>query len=301
MNSRRGEQLNGDLKEHPSQAQLLYKSYQSTATHERREYLLYLPTGYEADGDKRWPVMLFLHGGGERGNGLEDLDYVLTHGPLAEAWIQRRDLPFIIIGPQLPVFGMTDQLRSRQDQPKPRRLPSGCPPRSQEDRPARPMVRAPDPTPTIFGRTEDYGDEGIEGGWHLCEQDLLSMVDVTLRDYRADPDRVYLTGLSYGGYGTWSLATAHPERWAAIAPVCGTGSTARAHRLAEVQMPIWIWHGGRDPVVKVQWAYDWAAALEAADHKTVRFTVHEDVGHAVWVRAYAGEDLYQWLLSHRRG
>ena len=72
------------------------------------------------------------------------------------------------------------------------------------------MVRAPDETPAPVGTTEEWGKAGAPGGWQLCEADLLSMVDTTLREYRADPDRVYLTGLSYGGYGTWHMATAHP-------------------------------------------------------------------------------------------
>jgi len=96
-----------------TEARLLRRSYESVTTNKRREYFLYLPEGYGQDKDRLWPVLLFLHGGGERGDGLEDLDWVLQHGPLAEAWIQRRNLPFIMIGPQLPVFGMHDQVRSQ--------------------------------------------------------------------------------------------------------------------------------------------------------------------------------------------
>ena len=87
-----------------SQAQLLRKGYESQVTGERREYFVYLPTGYHTEPGKRWPVILFLHGGGERGNAMEDLDQVLAHGPIAEAWIQGRDLPFIVISPQMPLF-----------------------------------------------------------------------------------------------------------------------------------------------------------------------------------------------------
>ncbi len=283
--------------EQKSEAQLLRKSYQSMATNQQREYFLYLPTGYETEREKLWPVILFLHGGGERGDGLEDLDYVLLHGPLGEAWIQRRDLPFIMIGPQLPVFGMHDQARLREGSPKPKRLLSGVPPRLDEERPDQPMTRAPDNTPS--GTTEAWGKEGAINGWQRCEQDLLNMVDATLRDYRADQDRVYLTGLSYGGYGTWYMATSHPDRWAAIAPICGGGNPELAHRLAEVDMPIWIFQGGRDSLVKPQWIYTMANALEKAGHKTVRLTIHEDLGHNAWTRVYEGEDLYNWFLSHR--
>ena len=280
--------------------QLLRKPYHSIADNQQREYFLYLPAGYDADSAKLWPVILFLHGGGERGDGLAELDYVLRHGPLGEAWIYRRELPFIMIGPQLPVLGMHDQVRLREGVPKPERLSAGTPPRRPEERPDRAMDREPDHTPDPFKVTEAWGIDGPPGGWHQCEPDLLHMVDATLRDYRADSSQVYLTGLSYGGYGTWHLASAHPERWAAIAPIGGGGNPALAHRLAAIQLPIWILQGGRDGRVKPQWIYKMANALEAAGHQTVRLTIHEDLGHDAWTRAYAGEDLYRWFLSHQR-
>jgi predicted peptidase len=136
-------------KQPQAKAQLLRIPYISKATQEEREYLLYLPAGYETDTEKRWPVMLFLHGGGERGNGREDLDYVLVHGPLGEAWLQGRNLPFIIIGPRLTIFGIDDQVRWRENSPPPKRLASGPPRRADERRPDHPpMTRPPDPTPS---------------------------------------------------------------------------------------------------------------------------------------------------------
>lgn len=180
-----------------SPAQLLRKPYQSSTTCQRREYFLYLPCGYETDNQKRWPVILLLHGGEVRGDGLEDLDWVLRHGPLREAWIQGRDLPFIMIGPQLPVFGLHEMVRRRQGLPRPQRLPDGVPPIQDEERPDFPMMRAPDNTPclpeliALVGKevTETTGKEGLPGGWQNCEEDLLGMVDDTLRAYRADPSR----------------------------------------------------------------------------------------------------------------
>ena len=283
-----------------SQARLLRIPYKSTATGKGREYLLYLPAGYEEDEDKLWPVMLFLHGGGERGNGINDLDFVMVHGPLYEAWIRHRDLPFIIIGPQLPVFDQEFQVQMRARVPRPTRRPDGPPPRRQADRPAECMKRAADPTPSIHGATEQFGEGGIPGGWQLCEGDLLAIVDEVLTDYRADSERVYLTGLSYGGYGSFTLAAAYPERWAAVAPICGDANADIAVKLAATQMPLWIFQGGRDPVVKAHWVYEVANVLEEAGHRSVRFTVHEDLGHDVWSRIYAGQDLYNWLLSHDR-
>lgn len=273
-----------------SEPQLLRKPYQSAATQKQREYFLYLPRGYETDKEKIWPVILFLHGGGERGNGLEDLDYVLDHGPLMEAWIQRRDLPFIILSPQLPIFSMSDQIE--RPATKPQRLESEVPPRD-EKRPTTPMTRTTgDPSP--------FGEFGPPDGWWKAEDDLLNIVNNTLRDYRADAKRVYLTGLSYGGFGTWYMATYHPDRWAAIAPICGLGDLTLAPILATANMPIWIFQGGRDDVIQPQWIYPMANSLEKAGLTTVRLTIHEDLGHNVWTRVYAGEDLYNWFLSHAR-
>ena len=282
--------------------QLLRVPYPSKATGVERDYFLYLPAGYNPDSDELWPVILFLHGGGERGDGKKELDYVLLHGPLGEAWIQRRDLPFIIIGPQLPVFGMDDQVALRADTPAPRRLEEGVPPRRVDARSELPMSREINDDPSdIPYVTEAWGVDGAVRGWQECEADLLDMVDTTLRTQRADPDRVYLTGLSYGGYGAWHMAAAHPERWAAIAPMCGGGNPALAHRLAEGQLPTWIFQGGRDVRIKPQWIYPMANAMEAAGHKSVRLTIHEDLTHNVWTRPYAGEDLYSWFLQQRRG
>jgi predicted peptidase len=293
--------MESTTRDRPNAAQLLRKPYKSTATGKVREYLLHLPAGYGDDKYRQWPVMLFLHGGGERGDGVDDLDYVLVHGPLHEAWIRHRDLPFIIIGPQLPLFDQEFQIQMRAGLPKPARGAQGPPPPQTEDRPPTPMARAADPTPSLKGATAEFGEYGIPGGWHLCEEDLLAMVDEVLGEYRADPDRVYLTGLSYGGYGSFTLAAAHPDRWAAVAPICGDANASIAGKLAAAQLPLWIFQGGKDPVVKAHWVYDVANDLERAGHRSVRLTVHEDLGHDVWTRIYAGRDLYDWLISHSRG
>jgi predicted dienelactone hydrolase len=128
-----------------SEPSLLRPIYTSTATDQERRYLLYLPSGYSDLTNRAWPVIFFLHGGGERGDGLDDLDHVLAHGPIYEAWIQKRDLPFIIVAPQLPVFDQADQLRMRADRP-PERLGKGVPPRPSL-RPSEPMMRRRDVDP----------------------------------------------------------------------------------------------------------------------------------------------------------
>lgn len=240
--------------------------------------------------------MLFLHGNGERGDAREDLDWVLVHGPLYEAWIQKRDLPFIIVAPQLPLYGLdetVDYIRDRQVSDIPQRLDEGVPARPEEF-----------PTPQhMDGNATDaanpFGPDGPPHGWNLLENDLLQILDDVLGSFRADPKRVYLTGISYGGFGTWNLASHHPERFAAIAPVVAFGHTDLMPPLAEHGLPIWVFAGGRDEAVPVRYFYPGLNALEELGHPEVRFTNHEDMGHDTWRRVYEGDDLYDWLLEHR--
>ncbi len=140
--------------------QLLRLGYDSAVTHAKREYFVYLPVGYESDQQKRWPVMFFLHGHGERGNGLDELDFVLKHGPLMEAWIQRRPLPFIIISPQLPLFGREEVLKERENEKKPERLESGVPDRNYGFPSDLPIQRtnAEDFPPGMYQQFEPYPD-----------------------------------------------------------------------------------------------------------------------------------------------
>ena len=275
-----------------SQDQLLRKAYDSQVTGKSREYFVYLPAGYHTEVGRRWPVILFLHGGGERGNAVEDLNRVLAHGPLAEAWIQGRDLPFIIISPQMPLFDRP--LRTTEALAPQRNADGPPPPRRRGRRPAQPMARITDPTVPSYAATR--GNDS----WRRMESEVLAIVDSTLEEFRADEDRVYLTGLSFGGAGTWHLAMADPGRWAAIAPICGPGDPSRAVRLAEAKTPVWVLQGGRDLVVRPERVLETVKALEEAGHLSVRFTVHEDLGHNAWTRVYEGWDLYAWFLTHRR-
>ena len=119
----------------PSPAELTRVSYMSKATGQERDYFVYLPKGYHSEAGKKWPVMLFLHGNGERGDAKEELDFVIVHGPLYEAWVQKRDLPFIIVAPQLPMYGMdslADYIRNRKKEDIPRPLAQGVPERPQD-------------------------------------------------------------------------------------------------------------------------------------------------------------------------
>ena len=274
-----GEEIDGR-----SQGQLLRKPYVSTVTGAERDYFLFVPKGYETEEGKLWPVILFLHGGGERGDGKADLDKLLKHGPIKEASVNGRDLPFLIISPQMP---STDEATRKKLA------------ESRARRPARPRGRTP-MAREITGQAPRWDEHGPPLGWSVYEKDVLNMVDDTLRDYRADPDRVYVTGLSYGGFGTWHFAGAYPERWAAVAPICGAGNPNSIPNIAEAKLPIWIFAGGRDTTVLPEWVLASAVALEKAGHPDVRFTVHEDRPHDTWTRVYEGWDLYNWFLKHRR-
>lgn len=133
-------------------------------------------------------------------------------------------------------------------------------------------------------------------GWNPDALDAL--IDEVAANYRVDPSRIYLTGLSMGGYGTWSLAAAHPDRFAAIAPICGGGNPRDASKLKG--LPIWVFHGGQDRVVPLERSQEMVDALKEAG-ADVKFTVYPEAGHDSWTQAYGEEELYDWFLKHRRG
>ena len=112
-----------------------------------------------------------------------------------------------------------------------------------------------------------------------------------------DPRRVYLTGISLGGFGAWMIPPRRPGLFAAVVPVCGGGDPAEAPAL--VDLPIWAFHGGADPVVPARHSERMAAAVRAAGGAP-RLTIYAGVGHASWEQAYAEPELPQWLLSKRR-
>ncbi len=192
-------------------------------------YLLYLPKEY-AESDKEFPLVLFLHGAGERGN---DLEKVKTHG-LPKLINQGKDFPFIVVSPQCP-----------------------------ED---------------MFWNTK-----------------LLSeLLDEIQSKYRVDKNRVYATGLSLGGHGTWSLAISEPNRFAAIAPVCGWSDTSKANIIAHI--PIWVFHGAKDIVVSVKASEDMVNALKNYG-SDIKLTIYPEANHDSWTETYNNEELYKWMLE----
>jgi predicted peptidase len=132
-------------------------------------------------------------------------------------------------------------------------------------------------------------------GW--TNQTLMALLDDVIANYRVDTNRIYLTGLSMGGFGTWSLAAAHPEKFAAIIPICGGGKTADAQKLAA--LPIWVFHGAKDPTVPVERSREMVAAIKAAGGN-VKYTEYPEGKHDCWTETYNNPEIYTWLLAQKR-
>ncbi len=197
----------------------------------RMNYLLYLPPEY--DQQDAWPLLVFLHGAGERG---DDLEQVKMHGPpkLIE---QGKDFPFIVVSPQCP---------SRE--------------------------------------------------WWRADA-VAQLIDKICAEYKVDRQRIYLTGLSMGGYGTWATVAAHPRLLAAIAPICGGGDPGLVERHKHV--PTWVFHGAKDSVVPLKNSQEMVDALMAAG-ADVKFTIYPEAEHDSWTEAYDNPELFEWLLEHKR-
>lgn len=226
-------------------------------------YLLYLPPGYDAKAAKQWPLILFLHGSGERGTNLAQ---VAVHGPpklvkknppapkneTAEAKANREAATklaaenFIIISPQCPNYERWDA------------------------------------------------------------EVLLELLATVQAAHRVDPRRVYLTGLSMGGYGSWALLARAPERFAAVAPICGGGDTidfllaGGGKGTALKTTPVWAFHGAKDGVVPPNESERLVNLLKKLGVKDVQLTVYPDAQHDSWTETYNNPKLYEWFLAHER-
>ena len=131
--------------------------------------------------------------------------------------------------------------------------------------------------------------------WAARVESIRIFIDQLMDRYSVDPSRVYLCGLSMGGYGTWYTAMAYPELFAAILPCCGGGMAWNAEVL---QMPIWAFHGREDSDVSVNQTLEMAAVLERTN-PSFRCTIYEGVGHNCWSLAMDKERL-QWLLKQHK-
>jgi predicted peptidase len=202
----------------------------------RLNYLLHLPSGYESETEQKWPLIMFLHGRGERG---DDVEKIRVHG-IPKIVENQPDFPFVAVSPQCP------------------------------------------------GHTF----------WPVEHDALLALLDTITETYSIDEDRVYLTGLSMGGYGTWSFAAEYPDRFAAIVPVCGGGNAVlSADSLKTV--PIWAFHGAKDTVVPLVESEQMVDAINAKGGNA-KLTVYPEANHNSWEETYANPELYEWFLKHSR-
>ena len=196
-------------------------------------YEIYYPEQYHEQEGKKWPLLLFLHGAGERGS---DLEKVKEQG-LPKYLQDKKDFPFVVAYPQ-------------------------CPSRTYWTVP------------------------GLNDWFKEISQKI-----------RYDENRLYLTGLSMGGYGTWHWAAAHPEKFAAIIPICGGGEARQAKRL--VNMPIWAFHGQKDNVVPVEETLQMVEAIKRAGGSP-KLTLYPNLFHDSWTATYNNTAIYDWLLEHKR-
>jgi len=201
----------------------------------RLNYLLFLPQNYNLAPQQKWPLILFLHGAGERG---DDLELVRKHG-IPKIVEQREDFPFIVVSPQCP---------------------------------------------------ED-------SRWTDQQEALIALIDQVLAKYSVDPDKVYLTGLSMGGTGTWALAMAYPKRFSAVIPICGKGDPSGVCVLKDI--PVWVFHGAKDDVVPPENSEKMVNALKECGGK-VQFTLYPDAGHDSWTATYDNPEFYSWLLNQSK-
>lgn len=216
-------------------------------------YLVAQPTGHSGEPAKRWPLLLFLHGAGERGHDVRDvmrqgapklLDPAAELTPSEEAAARDLSAGFILVAPQCPHFEVWDE----------------------------PL--------------------------------LLALLDRAGSSLPIDPARVSVAGLSMGGFGAWSLAMRHPQRFAALVAICGGGRVAdvhaarQKHPAALQRMGIWAFHGERDVVVPLEESRRMVAAAKEAGVRDVRFTVYPGVEHDAWTETFANREVYAWLLRH---
>jgi len=228
--------------------------YQPREFHAGDAKLLYriMPPG-EVESGKTYPLVVFFHGAGERG---DDNTKQLVHGMAdfaSEA--NRRQYPCYVVAPQCP--------NNQQWVDTPWTLDAHAMPEK--------------PTPAM--------------------RLSLELIDSLRKELPVDPARIYVTGLSMGGFGAWDAIQRRPNLFAAAAPVCGGGDAALAKSIASI--PLWAFHGADDTVVKPRRSRDMIAALKTAGGSP-RYTEYAGVGHNSWVATYRDPEFYAWLFQQRK-
>ncbi len=213
----------------------LIEGEQRIRVEETLQYYLSYPPGYFEGEDTSYGILLFLHGGGEAGGDLDDLQ---ENGPpkmMAEGY----PFPFLVLAPQNP------------HQKK---------------------------------------------WWDI--KAVNQLLDSIVANNRVDKNRMYLTGLSRGGSAAWEMAVQYPDKFAALAVVCGMAPTPYAHWL-EKKMPIWVFHGVEDQVIPVAESDTMVRKLVEMGYD-VKYSRYENVGHNSWEKAYTTEELYQWMANQKK-
>ena len=215
-------------------------------------YRLLAPKNIEPG--KKYPLVLFLHGAGERGT---DNALQLKHGPPLFAKPEMREkFPCYVLAPQCPPEKTWSEVKGWTG------------PHAFSAEPTEPMKR------------------------------VLGALDALLKELPVDEDRLYLTGLSMGGYGTWDLLARAPGRWAAAAPICGGGDAGKI--VAAKDVPIWAFHGALDPTVPPARTREMIVALRAAGGSPM-FSEYPYLKHDSWAVAYGEPELLPWMFAQRRG
>lgn len=198
-------------------------------------YILFEPKELVTE---KMPLLVFLHGAGERGNGTDQLDRVKKHG-----------IPqYISNGAEYPAYVLCPQ----------------CPEN---------MI------------------------WNNIVFSLKSLIDNIVEQYNIDTDRICITGISMGGYGTWEMGILYPDYFSAIAPICGGGVQWRAHLLKDT--PVRAFHGDKDPTVSIENTYLMVDAINKVGGKA-EFIVLHNVDHNSWDYAYLQTNLIDWLISNHK-
>jgi predicted peptidase len=222
-------------------------------------YRILYPDNYKAR--KKYPVLLFLHGSGERGS---DNELQLVHGGRLFAGDSvRKKHKAIVIFPQCPKDSSWRYMRSRRD------------------------------STSMTGRAFTFIDTVPTTPARLVK----GLLDSLVQNKIADRKRMYIGGLSMGGFGTFNMLEQYPGYFAAAFPICGGGNTARAAETAKT--PVWIFHGDKDMSVDVQHSRAYYAALQQAG-ADVRYTEYPGVGHNSWDNAFAEKGLLPWVFSKKK-
>ncbi len=225
-----------------------------TFEHQGRKLLYRLLKPQDYNPEQKYPLVLFLHGAGERGDDNQaQLKHVVRIFVAAE---NRQKYPCFVLAPQCPAGEKWVDVNW------------GVPAHTQPAAPAPAMDLS------------------------------LRLIEQLQKQYSIDADRLYVTGLSMGGYGTWDVIARRPDLFAAAVPMCGGGDEKTAPRIAGV--PIWNFHGALDGAVPVARSRSMIAALKEAGAKP-RYTEYPDCGHNCWDRAVAEPELLPWLFAQRRG